>query len=66
MADRTRELMDRLLVDRDQVAELLGTRVGTVDYLHRVGKLPAVKVGRDLHWKPEAVKTFVDGLQDDA
>ena len=53
-----------LLRDAD-VAALLQVEPSAVQYLHRVGRLRAVKVGKELRWKPSAVSTFVDELQPD-
>lgn len=58
----TAELMARLLLNREQVAELLGVKPGAVDQLHRVNLLPACKVGCRLVWKPETVREYVENL----
>lgn len=63
--DRTPELLNRLLLDRSQVAEALGTTVATIETLHRTGRLQGVKVGKALFWKPQWVREYVDGLQPD-
>ena len=60
---RTAELMERLLLTKEHVAELLGVPVATVEYLHRMDSLPAVKVGKRLAWKPEAVQLYVRKLE---
>ena len=61
--DRTEELLARLLLSRDQVAEILGVPVKTVSYLHRMHKLRAVKLGKSCMWKTEAVRDFVQELR---
>ncbi len=59
----TSETMGRLLLTRDQVAEVLGVPVETVDGLHRAKLLRAVRVGKHNRWRPEAVQSYVDGLE---
>ena len=59
----TAELMSRLLLNREQVAELLGVPPETIGNLHRVKLLPAVRVGKRLCWKPDTVKMYVDSLE---
>ncbi|UCE61276.1 MAG: helix-turn-helix domain-containing protein [Phycisphaerales bacterium] len=61
--DSTDTLMRRLLLSREQVAALLGVPESSVDYLHRVKQLRAVKVGKMNRWKPAAVREFVDRLE---
>jgi excisionase family DNA binding protein len=61
--DRTAELLGRLLLGKSEVAELLGVSEKSIEYLHRVRELPAVKVGKSLHWKPQTVAEFVERLQ---
>lgn len=60
--DSTDVLMRRLLRTRGQVAELLGVPESSVSYLHRMRRLKAVRVGKELRWKPESVREFVDSL----
>lgn len=62
-AGTTEELLSRLLLSREQVAELLGVPPATVDNLHRTRQLPAVQVGKYNRWKPEAVRRFVEQLE---
>ncbi|UCE62054.1 MAG: helix-turn-helix domain-containing protein [Phycisphaerales bacterium] len=62
-ADTTDALMRRLLLTREQVAELLGVPESSVDYMHRVKRLRAVRVGGHNRWKPAALKDFVDQLE---
>ena len=59
----TAELLTRLLLDRDQVASILGVDCSTVDNLHRLRRLRAVRVGRQNRWKPQAVRDFVETLE---
>ncbi len=59
------ELMSRLQLRREQVARVLGVPEKTVDYLHRVKQLPAVKVGKFNMWKPETIREFVERLEPD-
>ena len=64
--DHTQALMDRLLLSRDQVAEVLGVDSATIETLHRNGTLRGRRVGKELHWRPEWVRMFVEELvQDD-
>ena len=44
--DVARSLDSPMLLDRDQVAAILGVPAETVSYLHRLKKLPACRVGR--------------------
>lgn len=59
------ELMERLLLTKEETALVLSIAPESVTYLHRVKSLPAVKVGKELRWKPSAVKAFVEGLEED-
>lgn len=59
----TSELLSRLLLTREQVGELLGVPPKTVDYLHRMRQLRAVKVGKFCMWKPETVRRYVGTLE---
>lgn len=59
-------LMGRLLLSREQVAVVLGVPEPTVEYLHRMKQLRAVKVGKFNMWKPEAVQQYVDALEPEA
>ena len=59
----TAELLTRLLLTRDQVASILGVDGKTVDNLHRMRRLRAVRVGRENRWKPQSVKEFVETLE---
>jgi hypothetical protein len=58
----TPDLMSRLLLNRDQVAALLEVDPATVDYLHRMRRLRAVRVGKVNRWKPADVKAYVESL----
>ncbi len=62
----TAELLTRLLLDRDQVAAILGVDGATIDNLHRVRRLRAVRVGRENRWKPQSVREFVENLEPEA
>ena len=57
------QLLSRLLLTREQVSAVLGVPPKTVDYLHRMRQLPAVKVGKFCMWKPEAVRQYVSTLE---
>lgn len=59
----TAELMARLVLSRDEVATLLNVEPATVANLHRLGRLRAAKIGRELRWLPSAVQAYVDGLK---
>ena len=59
------ELMSRLLLTKEEVAAVLGVPVGTVEYLARMKDLPGVMVGKHKMWKPQTVKAFVEGLEED-
>ena len=52
-----------LLLDREDVAALLGVPATTVDNLHRMRQLPAVRVGKHNRWKPGAVRDFIASLE---
>lgn len=60
---RTEELMSKLVLTREETAELLSVEPGTVDYLHRVRRLPAVRVGKENRWKPDTVREYVKSLE---
>ena len=59
----TDDLMSRLLLDRDQVAELLSVPVSTVTALHESRLLRGVKVTKFVRWRPEDVRAFVESLE---
>ena len=59
----TEALLGRLLLTRDEVAQLLSVKPSTINHLHRIHKLPAVRVGLKNLWKPETVREFVEGLR---
>jgi excisionase family DNA binding protein len=61
--DRTAELMGKLVLTREETAEVLSVPPGTVDYLHRVRRLPAVRVGKENRWKPDTIRRYVESLQ---
>ena len=61
----TADLMSQLLLDRSEVAVLLRVPENAVNNLHRCRQLRGVLVGRNLRWKPETVRQFVDGLNSD-
>lgn len=46
----------------DDVAALLQVTRDTIQNLHRVRQLRGVKVGKHLRWRPEDVRSFVEGL----
>ena len=52
----------RLVLTREQVAEMLQVPPDTVNNLHRVGQLCGVKVGKHLRWRFGDVERFVNGL----
>jgi len=58
----TSDLLSRLVLTDEEVAELLAVTTCTVQNLHRTGQLPGVKVGKHLRWTPLAVKDFVEQL----
>ena len=56
IADRvTAQLSRRRLVDRVELAELLGISVPTVDRQVRCGKIPVVRIGRRILFDPTKV-----------
>ena len=57
------EVLNKLLLTRVEVAKLLETEESTINNLHSVGRLRAVRVGRYNRWKPADVKAFVEQLQ---
>ena len=59
---RTNELLGKLLLSKDEVAELLGVSAETVDYLHRVKNLRGVRVGKRNLWRPHDVQEYVEKL----
>lgn len=61
--DRTAELMGRLLLNREQVAALLGVSEATVETLHRTGRLKGAQVGKELRWQPAWVQKYADELE---
>ena len=65
MTSTCEELMTRLLLTREETAWVLSIAPESVTYLLRMKSLPAVKVGKELRWKPSAVKAFVEGLEED-
>ena len=64
-ACKTDELLSQLLLDKSEVASLLRVPENAVSHLHRCRQLRGVLVGRNLRWKPETVRQFVDGLNFD-
>jgi len=64
--DRTPQFMRRLLLTREQVAEVLGVDAGCIDYLHRIRRLPGCRVGKGLRWKPATVREYVKTLEPEA
>lgn len=62
MAKPTTPPRPPLLMNLDDTACLLAVPPDTVRQLHRVGRLPGVKVGRHLRWAPQQVERFIDGL----
>ena len=63
--DATHQLLSRLLLNRAQVASVLDVPAETVDYLHRVRKLRAVRVGKFNRWRPRDVQAYVDTLENE-
>ena len=63
MTPTRQELMERLLLTREETARVLSIAPESVTYLHRVKSLPAVRVGRQLRWKPETVREYVKSLE---
>jgi len=61
--NRTQVLLDELLLSLDEVCELLKCPAETVRYLHRVGILKAVRVGKFSRWKPADVQKFIEELK---
>lgn len=60
--NETEALLRRLLLTREQVAELLAVPVDTVSNLHRMKLLRGIKIGKHLRWKPITIQNYVDGL----
>lgn len=60
--DAERLLSQSVLLTRDEVALVLRTDPGSVDYLHRMKLLRAVKVGKTNRWKPNDVRAYVESL----
>ena len=59
------ELLSReLLLTKTEAARVLRVSEDTVCNLHRVGALPAIKIGRSLRWSPESVRRYVAELGD--
>jgi len=58
----TTDLLSRLLLTREETAELLTVPATTIDNLHRTGQLCGVKVGKHLRWTPAVVRQYVDQL----
>ncbi len=56
-------MLEKLLLSKAEVSQSLGVPIATVLYLHRMGLLPACKVGRFLTWKPEAVREYAENLK---
>ncbi len=59
----TSETNGKRVLDAQDVGRLLGCSPWTVQHLHRTGRLPAIKVGRLLKWRPEDVERYVQELQ---
>jgi len=51
-----------IILTREQVAEILTVSPDSVDNLHRVGKLRAIKLGKHNRWLPDHVRAFVNSL----
>lgn len=60
-ADRIAEAVSRrmdsrpLLVDRHELADLLGVSVPTIERMQRARRIPVVRIGRLVKYNPEAV-----------
>jgi excisionase family DNA binding protein len=50
------------LLTRPQVAKLLGVGITTVYQLQQEGKLPVVKIGSSVRYRPDDVRKLVDTL----
>ena len=59
----TADLLSRLLLNRDEVAALLGVPPSTVTALHEGRVLRGVKISKYIRWRPEDVRAFVEGLE---
>lgn len=57
----TETTLDRLL-DEQQVADVLNVTARMVRRLRVEGKLPAVRVGRHVRFRPADVAAYLDGI----
>lgn len=53
---------DRLLLSTEDAAALLSVGAYTVEALTRQGRLPAVKVGKFVRYRPADLRAYVDSL----
>ncbi len=58
----SRELLGELLLNIHETAAVLHVKTETIRHLHRMGRLPAVRVGKCRMWTPATIKAFVAGL----
>lgn len=63
--DRTRVLLGKLTLTRDEVSYLLSVPVSTVEGQHESGNLCGRKIGKRLVWLPSDVQRFVARLGND-
>lgn len=61
----TQELLNRLLLTRDEVSQLLAVPESTIGNLHRYGTLPGRRVGKYLRWHPDVVAAYVKRLEEE-
>ena len=60
------DLLDaEIALTRDMVATVLNVESGTVENLHRSGALKGIKIGKELRWRPDDVRQFVQNAEPD-
>lgn len=59
----TIETLNRLVLTKEQVAQMLQVPVDTVGGLHRTGQLPGFMIGKHLRWTQQGVQEFVEKIQ---
>ena len=64
LTGKTADLLDKLLLTRADVSELLGVKETTVGNLHTAGRLVGHQIGKELRWRPADVRQFVDSLDE--
>ncbi len=52
----------RRILTAEDVSEMLQVDVGTVKYLHRVGVLRAVRIGKHNRWRLEDVEQYIESI----